>query len=96
MVEKTEGGNFIFVKANFLRVKALIDTGAQKSCMSENFCRKLHLNPEKPTSGETKNFFTADGKPIQISGTVEIAVKVQGLSIPFTFYVFCGLTTASF
>lgn len=91
MVENTEGGNFIFVKANFLKVRALIDTGAQKSCISETFCRKLHLKPDQPKVGNSRNFFTADGKPIRISGTVEISVKIQGLSVPFTFHVLRGL-----
>lgn len=84
-------GNFIFVKANFLKTKTLVDTGAQKSCISENFVKKLHLSPTKPAEGEGNHLFTADGKPMQIQGTVELSVKIQGLSIPFTFYVLHGL-----
>ena len=87
--EALEFGNFIFIKANFLRTKALIDTGAQKSCISENFSRKLHLLPNGPA--ESKFLLTADGKPIPVQGTVEVSIKIQGLSIPFTFHVLRGL-----
>ena len=84
-------GNFIFIKANFLKTKALVDTGAQKSCISESFCRKLHLTPTKLENGETQRLFTADGKPIPVLGTVELSVKIQGLAMPFTFHVLKGL-----
>ena len=87
--ETGDFGNFVFIKANFLRTKALIDTGAQKSCISENFCRKLHLLPDYPA--ESKFLFTADGKPISVQGTVEVSIKIQGMSIPFTFHVLRGL-----
>lgn len=90
-VREVLDGNFIFVRANFMKTKALIDTGAQKSCISEAFVQKLRLSPTKQVKGEGKYLFTADGKPIQIQGTTELSVKIHGLSIPFTFHVLRGL-----
>ena len=87
--EDLQNGNFVFVKVRNRNIRTLIDTGAHFSCISLALIRNLHLEKEVVPAPDHKKLFTANGK---ILGTILLSVNIQGLIIPFTFYVLEQLT----
>jgi hypothetical protein len=82
--------NFLAVNINFKPALALIDTGAVTSCISEQFARFLRLAPQA-TSDDIK-LISANKSPIRSLGTVEAELSIQGLVVPFHFYVLKSLS----
>ena len=71
--------------------RALIDTGAHYSCVSMSFMKRLHLLPKMIKGPNQKRLFTADGKPLLVTGTVQLTINIHGLMIPTTFQVIKSL-----
>jgi hypothetical protein len=90
---KTNGDNqnFIVTKIQYVTTRALIDSGATRSCISAKFLQKLHLTPTPLSPDEPQVLFTANKSALRNLGTVELNVCIQGLVIPFTFCVFSDL-----
>jgi hypothetical protein len=88
-------GNFVFITANFQKVRALVDTGASRSCISSSLVQKLKLKYNPIKTGDARVLFSVDNSAIKTEGTVDIDLKIQGLVIPFEFTVMrnvtCGL-----
>jgi len=87
-----DNANFIAVKLNRLLVRCLVDTGAVKSCISLDLMRKLCLTPTQPSTDQPEYLVAASGARMPNIGTVDIEIFIQGLVIPFTFYVLKDLT----
>jgi hypothetical protein len=85
-------GNFVFVIANFQKIRALIDTGASRSCVSSKFVKQLKLKTKPIKTGDARVLFSADNNAIKTEGTVDIDLKIQGLVIPFEFTVIQNLS----
>jgi Retroviral aspartyl protease len=58
--------------------------------MSEKFAKLLKLKPQ-PTSQEV-NLTSANSSPIESKGVVDVDLSIQGLTVPFTFYVLRSLS----
>jgi RNA:NAD 2'-phosphotransferase (TPT1/KptA family) len=75
-------------------VKALLDTGAKFSAISEQFfnkiCRSIPLELEKPYY---ENIVTATGDLTKIPGQIQIIIKIDGIKYPCAFHVVPNLTT---
>ena len=83
--------NCIFVKCGSRTVKALIDSGATKSCVTKHMVRSCNGTILKSDCG-TDYMYTADGTPIEIVGTTVLDINVQGLKMPTKFNVMKKLT----
>ena len=68
-------------------IRALCDTGASKSCISDRFLKRLKLRSEPIGVTEPKFLFSANKSKIHSCGTVELDVALKGLVIPFQFMV---------
>ena len=80
-------GNFVLLKVNNTVTKALIDTGANHSCVSASFVKRLRLHQNVRNARSCSRLFTADGKPMTVRGTVDLSLNINGLLIPFYFHV---------
>jgi hypothetical protein len=78
-------GNFVFIIANILKIHALIDTGASRSCVGSTFAKQLKLTQKTVKTGDAQVSFSADNSAIKTEGTVDIDLKIQGLVIQFEF-----------
>lgn len=67
-------------------MRALIDTGASRSVISENFFHDLRLKYEIG-AGIPRNLIVADGRLVPVKGKVGITIKVNGLNMPFEFLI---------
>jgi hypothetical protein len=72
---------------NYRSVRALCDTGASRSCISERFLKRLKMRTEPLSAIEPKFLYSANQSKIHSCGTVELNVALQGLVIPFQFMV---------
>jgi predicted aspartyl protease len=73
------------LKVNHNTAFCLVDTGAVASCVSENFAKILKLKPQ-PASQEV-NLTSANSSPIESTGVIDVELSIQGLTVPFMFYV---------
>ena len=83
--------NCIFVKCGSRTVKAMIDSGATKSCVTEHMVVSCNGTIKKNDAG-IDYMYTADGTPIEIVGTTVLDINVQGLKMPTKFNVMKKLT----
>jgi hypothetical protein len=74
-----------------LSVKALVDTGAKKSCIDVNTFNRLRIQCD-PVTDDLCCLFGADGQPIKILGTVLADVGIKGLRMPTVFQIMENLT----
>jgi hypothetical protein len=84
--------NFVALSLNYRNVRALVDSGAEKSCISEEFLKRWRMKPEPLSPDESTCLYSANMSEIRKRGTVELNVAIQGLVIPFRFYVLQGLS----
>jgi len=70
-----------------MSVRSLIDTGANFSCVSLSFVKRLRVENDFVPASNQHKLFTADGKAMKVFGTILLSVNIQGLIVPFTFYV---------
>lgn len=89
--QKLINTNEILIKVKNRTVRALIDTGAGRSIISENFFHQLGLKYEIGTEYFPKNLIVADGRLIPVKGKVGITIKVNGLNMSFEFLVLRNL-----
>ena len=87
MQEHLNNGNFVFVNVKHMSVRSLIDTGANFSCVSLSFVKRLRVENDFVPASNQHKLFTADGKAMKVFGTILLSVNIQGLIVPFTFYV---------
>ena len=76
-------GNFVLLKVNNTVTKALIDTGANNSCVSASFVKRLSLYQNARNARSCSRLLTADGKPMTVRGIVDLSLNINGLIIPF-------------
>ena len=67
-------------------IQALIDTGSVISILSRSCLRSLKID-EKFITASSREFILADNSKFHILGTVEIDLKLNGLIVPFNFFV---------
>lgn len=69
---------------NIFRFKtfALLDTGAFCSIVPEKIFKKLSMPMQLLAENDIHTVHVADGKPIQVLGTAEISLKINGLIVP--------------
>ena len=87
--------NFLQHNIGHHSVKALVDTGASISCVSEGICHHVIRNyhnkvQQKSFLGEPvfKAIRGACGEVHPVRGTLELLLDINGLKIPHTFHVF--------
>ena len=69
---------------------ALIDTGATRSCLSEDYYQQLLLPGLKPV--HKLQFRTASGSSLQPTGTITCSFKLGEQTFSFKFIVCRGLS----
>jgi hypothetical protein len=79
--------NSIVTKTQYVTTRALIDSGATRSCISAKCLHKLHPIPTPFNPDEPQVLFTANKSALRNLGTVELNVCIESLVIPFTFCV---------
>ena len=67
--------------------QALLDTGAGRSLLSYSMLTKLGLKHTPLTASDPFQLHLADGSEIRPLGTVEVSLKINGLTIPYQFLV---------
>ena len=72
-----------------LRCKVLVDSGASVSIADEDFC-KLHNLYVHPLSGEAP-FVSVDGRKLNITGTVNLTIVIEGVRAKIALYVMPNL-----
>jgi len=85
-----ENHNFNSVKIKHLITNA-IDTGAVHSCVSLSFVKRLNLEFRIIPTSNKKRFYTADGEPMHVLGTVNLTLDIQDFEIQVTFHVLSRL-----
>ena len=84
--------NFIKINLEKAGTKALVDTGAQISCISEQFLKiaapKLYKNYEK---SPYSNVLGVGGEAHRILGTVRLILAIEGTHFQHKFHVFSKL-----
>ena len=78
------------MKINHRETSFLIDTGAVASCVSEQFAKSLKLKPQP--SDQTIALIAANGSKIESLGVIDVELSIQGLTVPFTFFVLRSLS----
>ena len=78
------------MKINHRETSFLIDTGAVASCVSEQFAKSLKLKPQP--SEQTIALTAANGSKIESLGVIDVELSIQGLTVPFTFFVLRSLS----
>jgi predicted aspartyl protease len=79
--------NMLNIKIGSHQVKALVDTGASKSCISPTMVKKLKRHPTELLSGECHFLTAANGQKINILGRLELVINIKGLNIPYAFLI---------
>ena len=80
-------GNYVHIDFGKQTSKALIDTGAQISCMSEHIYRKSFKNYEiRPSS--LANIVGVCGEVHRILGLITVPFRLDGIVIEHSFYLF--------
>jgi gag-polyprotein putative aspartyl protease len=74
------------------KVKALIDSGASRNCISEQFFSNLNIPKAVLQKAEINSMMGASGSLLKCVGIVTLFVNCQGLSIPTVFHVLENLS----
>lgn len=88
---KTDSGpkNLIAGQINKICTLMLLDSGASVSCLSLQFAMKLNAKIQREESAE---FLTAaDGRNLEVCGSIDVTVGLNGLLVPHRFFVINGL-----
>ena len=78
-------------------MRALVDSGASCSLLSGKLYQKLlakrgQKGPQLVHKTENRKLLSADSSPMTVTASVEADVKINGLVIPFNFFVINQLT----
>ena len=76
--------NYALVTVNQIPVRALIDTGSCVSLIKRSFADKLKLPMSKVNS---RQFQSASGSCFGTTGPVDLNVNINGLTVPYCFYI---------
>lgn len=74
-------------------VKAFIDTGAARSCVSINFVNNLNLKIFELSNNEPKFLVSASGELLKIFGTVKLHDNIKAVHAYESFLVLYNLTS---
>jgi predicted aspartyl protease len=80
------GVHFVFCLFYDCKINALIDTGANCSCISLATATKLKLSLLPLLVGESHTLFAANGTNLEIVGKLELPINIKGLIIPYIFF----------
>ena len=75
------------MQINRQNVKTRLDTGTTHNVMSPKLAKRLNLEIFSPEFGDLTSLSGADGKELDVLGTVEFAVKIRGYLFPTTAFV---------
>ena len=84
--------NFVQIRVKNHHIRALVDSGAAKSCISEAFFHKLKLPSSALKKPVLSHLVSANKSPMHNLGMVDLNILIQGLSIPYQFCVLRGLS----
>ena len=88
--------NHIFTFLNGHKQRALLDTGATQSCISETlfnkFKHKMQQNPPLKGNAPRRLMTAEQDKYLQIVSTADLDVKLNGYIIVHTFLIVKGLS----
>ena len=79
----------LYVQISILNehVEAVCDSGARVSCLSEKLFNRINENHQVKKQPSTTRLSTANQMPIQIEGTVTVAIKIGPKTFEVTFYI---------
>ena len=89
--KQNETYNAVVLRVNNRNVKALLDSGASRNCISERYLKQIRMLNTKLNTDDIVSLVSASGTNLQSLGTVMLDVSIQGLSIPTVFHVLRGL-----
>ena len=77
-----------------LNTKALYDTGADVSCISEKVFRQIHpdLRPSPTPTNSPRSFRAANGQNLKVRGRYCLPIEIQGHQSRHNFYVISQLS----
>ena len=84
--------NRIYVYLKGRKIRALLDTGSCATCISSDLVKTLKISIESLQPGSINSYFTANNTPLNVLGTAELDINLQGLIIPFTAVVMDNLS----
>ena len=82
---------YVTVHVSDIQHRALIDTGAQKSCISAGVYQNLNNSTEISSDSGFTSFKGANGAPLQVLGTCYIQLTLGGQQFNHLFYVLASL-----
>jgi predicted aspartyl protease len=80
-------GNICRIHLNRHPTPALVDTGACRSLVSENFLRRLKGVTRISNYTVHENLITANSAKMVLTGKVILEVKIAGIAQDFEFYI---------
>jgi predicted aspartyl protease len=85
--------NYNFVNARVFGkpVQCLVDTGAGKNCVSEQFLNVLHKKMNPLQSGDLLSLLAADGRTVKVSGKINLPLQIGGMTLNIDFCVLPNL-----
>ena len=84
-------GNYLQVLVNGRGARALVDTGATRSCISENFAHALRVRTNAGDTKESK-VYTANGRSMIALGDATVSVRINEIVFPVTVQILRGLS----
>jgi len=84
--------NAVVLRISGRSVKALIDSGNSRNCISERSFLRLKLPYSALNKRDLSPLVFASDAPLKSMGTVTLDVSIQGLSIPIVFFVILNLS----
>ena len=88
--------NRIYVYLKGRKIRALLDTGSCATCISSNLVKTLKISIEPLQTGSINSYFTANNTPLNVLGTAELDINLQGFIVPFTAIVMDNLSDRLF
>ena len=90
--EPIHSGHYIYCKIGRSTVKGCLDTGSQYNIMNPEMAHKLKLEIKPVGLGDPHRLSGADGKQLEIIGTVKFELKIAGFAFPTKAIVVHKLT----
>jgi len=86
--------NYILTPICYLKTKALIDSGAARSCISEKFLQRLPVKFSHILNKPPAMLTSASGNDLKVLGTANLRVDIAGLHLFYDFVVIRDLSEA--
>jgi gag-polyprotein putative aspartyl protease len=87
--------NFVQIRVKNRNTRALLDSGAARSCISEAFFRSLNLPASMLKAPGILHLVSANKSPMTNLGIVHLNLYIAGLSLPYQFRVLSVLRELS-